>query len=317
MKLVFSAMKDEGPDVLEWVCYQRAVGFDEVLVYTNDCTDGSDDLLDALQAAGLVHHRRHSVLGQDLAPQDAAARLMIADPVYRRADWALWADADEFLLPLTVPDVPALVAALEERGADAMALPWRNFGSSGHVDVPEGLVIENFTQASAKLTRMERTFKCLFRTSAGIEQLFVHRPIWKQDQSIRFLGSDLAPLPEETSFSFKENGRPNELLPREFKKRRRVAQINHYAVKSLRQFLLKRLRKDGLGDKARFKDAYLNRFDINETEQTEIHRFAPAVRAMMAEALADPAVQQAHSAAVRRRDDRVARTDPAAISREG
>ena len=29
MKLVFSAMKDEGPDVLEWVCYQRAVGFDE------------------------------------------------------------------------------------------------------------------------------------------------------------------------------------------------------------------------------------------------------------------------------------------------
>ena len=51
MKLAFSAMKDEGPDVLEWVCYQRAVGFDEVLVYTNDCTDGSDDLLDALNHA--------------------------------------------------------------------------------------------------------------------------------------------------------------------------------------------------------------------------------------------------------------------------
>ena len=50
MKLAFSAMKDEGPDVLEWVCYQRAVGFDEVLVYTNDCTDGSDDLLDALRS---------------------------------------------------------------------------------------------------------------------------------------------------------------------------------------------------------------------------------------------------------------------------
>ena len=41
------------------------------------------------------------------------------------------------------------------------------------------------------------------------------------------------------------------------------------------------------------------------------------LRAMMAEALADPAVQEAHSAAVRRRDERVARTDPAQISREG
>lgn len=317
MKLVFSAMKDEGPDVLEWVCYQRAVGFDEVLVYTNDCTDGSDDLLDALQAAGLVHHRRHSVQGQELAPQDAAARLMIDDPVYRRATWALWADADEFLLPLTVPDVPALVAALEDRGADAMALPWRNFGSSGHVDVPEGLVIENFNRSSAELTRMERTFKCLFRASADIEQLFAHRPIWRAGASVRMVAQDLSPLPDEAAGRVKENGRPDELLPREIKKRPRVAQINHYPVKSLRQFLLKRTRRSGLGNKGRFADGYLNRFDINETERTEIHRFAPAVRAMMAEALADPAVQEAHSAAVRQRDERVARTDPAQISREG
>ena len=101
------------------------------------------------------------------------------------------------------------------------------------------------------------------------------------------------------------------------KTRPRVAQINHYPVKSLRQFLLKRTRRSGLGNKGRFADGYLNRFDINETERTEIHRFAPAVRAMMAEALADPAVQEAHSAAVRQRDERVAHTDPAQISREG
>ena len=317
MKLAFSAMKDEGPDVLEWVCYQRAVGFDEVLVYTNDCTDGSDDLLDALQAAGLVHHRRHSVLGQELAPQDAAARLIFADPVYRRADWTFWADADEFLLPLTVPDLPALVAALEQRGADAMALPWRNFGSSGHVDVPGGLVIESFTMTSAQLTRMERTFKCLFRASADIEQLFAHRPIWSADATVRMAAQDLSLLPDEFAGRAKENGRPDELLPREFKKQPRVAQINHYPVKSLRQFLLKRTRRSGLGNKGRFADGYLNRFDINEAERTEIHRFAPAVRAMMVEALADPAVRDAHAVALMRRDERVARTDPARISREG
>lgn len=315
MKLVFSAMKDEGPDVLEWVCYQRAVGFDVALVYTNDCTDGSDDLLDALQGAGLVHHRRHSAIGQDLSPQDAAARLIIADPVFRRADWALWVDADEFLMPLTLPDVPALVAALEDRGADAIALPWRNFGSSGHVDVPEGLVIEELTMTSAKLTRMERTFKCLFRTSAPMAHLFAHRPIWSGGP-IRCLGPDLTPLPDEMAQRMKENGRPDELLPREWKRRPRVAQINHYPVKSLRQFLLKRSRRSGLGHKGRFADGYLNRFDINEAGRTEIHRFVPAVKALMAEALSDPAVREAHAETVGRRDERAARTDPAQISRE-
>lgn len=317
MKLVFAAMKDEGPDVLEWVCYQHAVGFDEVLVYTNDCTDGSDDLLDALQSAGLVHHRRHSTAGQDLAPRDAAARLIIADPVFRRADWAIWVDADEFLLPLTVPDVPALVASLEGQGADAIALPWQNFGSSGHTDVPDGLVIESFNMTAAKLTRMERTFKCLFRASAPVQGLFAHRPIWPEDAAIRLVGPDLTDLPAKFAGRTKENGRPDELLPREGKKWPRIAQINHYPVKSLRQFLLKRSRKSGLGNKGRFADGYLTRFDINEIERTNIHRLAPAVKALMAEALAHLAVREALAAAVRRRDDRVSRTDPAQISREG
>lgn len=317
MKLVFSAMKDEGPDVLEWVCYQHAVGFDEVLVYTNDCTDGSDDLLDALQAAGLVHHRRHSVRDQSIAPQDAAARLIIADPVYRRADWALWADADEFLLPLLSHDVSTLVAMIEDRAADAMAVPWRNFGSSDHVDVPAGLVIEEFTMTSAKLTRMERTFKCLFRTSVGIEQLFVHRPIWAAGTAVRMAAPDLTLLPDEIAYCTKDNGRPDELLPREFKNRPRAAQINHYAVKSLRQFLLKRTRRSGLGNKGRFADGYLNRFDVNEVERTEIHRFIPAVKQMISKALTDPAVQETYITAIRRRDERMALGDPAQILRVG
>lgn len=308
-------MKDEGPDVLEWVCYQRAVGFDEVLVYTNDCTDGSDDLLDALQSAGLVHHRRHSVAGQDLAPQDAAARRIIADPVYCRASWALWADADEFLLPLTVPDLPALVSALDDRGADAIALPWQNFGSSGHADVPEGLVIESFTMTAARLTRMERTFKCLFRASVPVQELFAHRPIWADGAAPRLVAADLSDLPADMAARVKENGRPDELLPRDWKNRPRVAQINHYPVKSLRQFLLKRARRSGLGNKGRFADGYLTRFDINETARTDIHRFVPAVKARMAEALAHPAVQDAWSAAIRLRNERVSRTDPAQISR--
>ena len=47
-------MRNEGPYVLEWVAYHRSIGFTDLVVCTNDCVDGSPDLLDALQDAGVL-----------------------------------------------------------------------------------------------------------------------------------------------------------------------------------------------------------------------------------------------------------------------
>lgn len=35
--------KDEGPFVLEWVAYHRLAGFDPIIIYQNDSTDGTAD----------------------------------------------------------------------------------------------------------------------------------------------------------------------------------------------------------------------------------------------------------------------------------
>ena len=49
-------MKNEGPFILEWLAWHRAVGVTDVVVFSNDCTDGTDRLLDRLHAMGeLVH----------------------------------------------------------------------------------------------------------------------------------------------------------------------------------------------------------------------------------------------------------------------
>ncbi len=42
---IVTTMKNEGPFILEWIAYHRAIGVQDFLVYTNDCTDGTDDLL--------------------------------------------------------------------------------------------------------------------------------------------------------------------------------------------------------------------------------------------------------------------------------
>ena len=54
--LAATCMKDEGPFILEWVAWHRAMGLTDLVVFTNDCTDGTDDLLDRLDEMGELKH---------------------------------------------------------------------------------------------------------------------------------------------------------------------------------------------------------------------------------------------------------------------
>ncbi|MDZ7905427.1 MAG: glycosyltransferase family 2 protein [Cypionkella sp.] len=51
--MALSTMKDEGPYVVEWVAHHLAVGFTDVMVYTNDCSDGTDTILKHLESLGI------------------------------------------------------------------------------------------------------------------------------------------------------------------------------------------------------------------------------------------------------------------------
>ena len=51
--LIVSTMKNEAPYILEWVAYHKAIGFDAFLIYTNDCTAGTDFMLDRLEELGV------------------------------------------------------------------------------------------------------------------------------------------------------------------------------------------------------------------------------------------------------------------------
>ena len=90
---LFAIVKDERRYLLEWVAYHRLIGFDRIRIYSNDCSDGTDELLDRMQAAGLVEHVRwpsiEGVSAQNSANQDAFRSC--------DTDWYLPLDADELL----------------------------------------------------------------------------------------------------------------------------------------------------------------------------------------------------------------------------
>ena len=42
-----TCVKNEGPFLLEWIAFNRLIGVTDFLFYSNDCSDGTDRLLDA------------------------------------------------------------------------------------------------------------------------------------------------------------------------------------------------------------------------------------------------------------------------------
>lgn len=290
---LLSAIKNEGPDVLEWAVYHHLIGFDHIVVYSNDCTDGSDDLLDAVADLGWLTHRRHTPPPK-VAPQDAVAARAIADPALADADWLMWLDADEFLVVHAGGGrVADLIPAA--RGAEALSLNWRCFGDGGHDTMPTGCVIENFVHGMALDNPQSRSVKTLFRRTPRIAEYAIHRPIFTEGDEIDYRDGAGKPLRHHFQFDRNKDNRPKHRLP-EGRQSWRIGQINHYPIKALDRYLLKRQRGRGLHpDYAtdRFDTGYLDIFNFNEIEDRAIHKDLPALKSALAEAMLNPAIAAA------------------------
>jgi hypothetical protein len=55
-RTLFSSQKNEGPFLLEWLAWHRVVGFKRSVLFSNDCKDGLDVLLNVLADRGIVEH---------------------------------------------------------------------------------------------------------------------------------------------------------------------------------------------------------------------------------------------------------------------
>ena len=290
---LLSAMKNEGPDVLEWALYHRLLGFDHIVVYTNDCTDGSDGLLDALASLGWLTHRRHSP-PKGVSPQDAVAARAKDDPALAAADWLMWLDADEFLVVHAgAGRVADLIPAA--RGAEALSLNWRCFGDGGQDLTGAGLVTERFLHGMALENPQSRSVKTLFRLTPRIAEFAINRPILSPGDDIDWRDGGGKPLRGHFQFDRNKDNRPKHRVA-EGRQSWRIGQINHYPIKALDRYLLKRLRGNGLDPNCapdRFDPEYLDIFNFNDTPDSTIHKDLPALKAAMDEALATPAIAAA------------------------
>jgi hypothetical protein len=298
---VVTAMRNEGPFVLEWIAHHRALGVTAFVTVTNDCDDGTDTLLDRLAEAGEVVHLRQSAPAGKV--QWAAFALAERTDEVAGADWVLAIDCDEFVnLRPPLAALPDLVAA--SGGADAIVLPWRFFGHAGQMRFSEDAVTERFTRAipeDALFPGVARSFKTLARWNGGpFRRLGIHRPkggggpppVWV-DGSGRRLPDDMAG----------DDGRILLMTPRIESAR---VQLNHYSLRSTEDFLVKRAR--GLPNRAgkKIDAAYWAERNFNNVEDASIARHRKGTGQELARLLALPGVAGAQAAAVAAHRARIA-----------
>lgn len=293
---IVTTMKNEGPFILEWIAYHRAIGVDDFLVYTNDCTDGTDTMLELLQQKGLVQHRVNPWKpGGVLKPQHAALQAAEAEPVMQQCGWGICMDVDEFInIKIGDGTLKALYQAMGE--ANMISLTWRLIGNSDVAPYEDRFLIEQFTRCAPEIIRKPHQawgFKTLFRNIDIYKKLGVHRPkglkpdLWDQ---VKWLNGSGRPMPREMF----RNGWRSTLETYGYD----WVQLNHYAVRSAESFLVKR-------DRGRVnhvdRDQGLNywfRMSHNSDSDQSILRMVPALRAEYDRLMADPDIRAAHDHSV-------------------
>lgn len=299
---IVTTMKNEGPFILEWLAYHRVIGVNDFLVYTNDCTDGTDTMLQMLQDKGLVQHRENPFRNTDLKPQHAALQAAESEPVIQNADWLICMDVDEFInIKCGDGRLSDLFDAVDD--ANMIAITWRLFGNNDVRDFTGGLLVNEYTRCAEELTRKPHQawgFKTLFRNDGIFKKLGVHRPkglkpqLWEHIRWVNGSGKD---MPREMF----RNGWRSSVSTYGYD----LVQLNHYAVRSAESFLVKR-------DRGRVNHvdrdqglSYWFRMNNNAVEERSIQRMIPALEAEMSKLLSDPDIAAAHDFSCRKHREKI------------
>lgn len=155
---IVTCIKNEGEDLVEWLCYHRLIGVSRFVVYDNQSTDATRRILEAVpfkDEITVISEERESP--QKAAFQDALERFR------DKLDWVAFIDGDEFIVPPRGQSMLDLLAEYEARGVNGFAVNWRVFGSSGHLTRPDGLVTESFTHRALDKTKENRHVKSIVR----------------------------------------------------------------------------------------------------------------------------------------------------------
>lgn len=292
--LAILTVRNEGAFLLDWIAHHRAVGFTDFLVFSNDCQDGTDAMLDRLAALGQIVHVPNPG-PHDKGPQWSALAAADRHPLRAAAEWVLVLDIDEFVNIHAgegrLADLWAAVPA-----ATAIPLTWRLFGNAGVVAHEDRPLPEIFTRAAPRILLWPwraALFKTLFRDDGSYGKLGVHRPRAPDPARLaaqRWVDGSGRPLPDSYHRAgiFSDYRQDNH----------RLVQLNHYPLGAMESYIVKCDRGRANRTASAFDMSYWVERNFGAEEDTSISRLTDRARPLRAEFAADPVLGPLHDRAV-------------------
>lgn len=251
---ICATFKDEGSDILEWVAYHWAVGFEKFFLYDNGSSDFG------------CWRIRNSNLSRFVTIVDWPKEFDQLD-AYRHfcreyagsAEFVAFIDIDEFVYPTSGLSVKEALKGFR-KGATIL-VQWLTFGPSGHNLRPPGLVLENYTLRLQEDHRRCGFVKSIVSMSRGLA---------------------VGDTPHVVGGAREYVNTRNELVPphAELPPCHDNIVINHYYTKSLEDWQRKKSRGTAISPRPNvyYTDADFAAHAGADTHDTRIQRFLPQVK---------------------------------------
>jgi len=289
--VIMTTMKNEGPFMLEWIAHNLTIGFTGFVIFTNDCKDGTDLMAQRLDELGFASHRPNEIFDGS-SPQRRALRRARAHPWVEDADWLICMDVDEYLnFRNGVSTLDEFMAAIGD--CDAVSLTWKLFGCGGIDAYEDRPVTEQFFLGDGDESYANgraQGFKTLFRNNGVFSRYNPHRPILDDDADASAVkwsdcGGNHTPAQDVGWQAWKGFSH-------------QFARLNHYSVRSLESFLVKRDRGRTNHIARDQAEHYWADMNVNRVRDDSILPHVERARPMLEALKSDPVLAELHAQAV-------------------
>lgn len=295
---LIATARNEGPFLLEWVAYHRAIGFDRIIILSDPSQDGTEPLLDKLASTRAITHipRDQQAEIDTKGFRNRAYAHALTLPEVQQSDWVMVLDIDEYLnIHVGNGTLEDLFGAMDRIGqTDVISLSWRIFGNAGQTEFVNRLLLPRFTRAAPVdqvLHEKHLGVKSLFRPGPVV-RIGPHRPrlgpnhrngqtdtVWRNGS-----GEDVTEILLENGWALTEDTRGATL-----------AQVNHYPIRGNAVYAMHHLQKPPLtGEQRPLTLAEHEVFNTNHVVDSSITRWAQATTAEIKRLQSFTGVQSAH-----------------------